>query len=462
MHKGLLLTVAPLCAALVFGQQPAPNPAQDLKNRARIQALKQRPQELTPSIEPAGPVLDVLQDLTGEMALQRGAMAFAQNGSLGGLRDFDRDRHYEGGKRALDHRDYERAIAEFEQVIANHESRADGALYWKAYAQNKLGRRDQAIATIGDLEKSYPSSSWLNDARALRVEIGQESGQPVSPESQSDEDLKLLALNSLARSDPDRAVPILEKLLKDPGTAPELKENALFVLAQAHSAQARALLAQFAKGASNPDIQIKAIRYLSVFNRGENAGLLVEVYNSTHDAAVKRAVLQGFMLSRDAPHLVTVAKTEQNADLRHEAIQYLGAMRAQTELEQLYNTESSPELKQAIINALFISRDSGKLLEIAKNATDPNVRGAAIERLGLIRDDDKIPAALASLYFSSSDKTVREKVINALFLERNAQALVAIARKETDPEMKKKIVERLGLMRNSKDATDYLMELLSK
>ena len=56
---------------------------------------------------------------------------------------------------------------------------------------------------------------------------------------------------------------------------------------------------------------------------------------------------------------------------------------------------------------------------------------------------------------------MRGKVINALFLSGDAKGLVALARKETDPNMKKAIVSKLSIM-GSKDATDYLMEILSK
>ena len=44
----------------------------------------------------------------------------------------------------------------------------------------------------------------------------------------------------------------------------------------------------------------------------------------------------------------------------------------------------------------------------------------------------------------------------------NAAALVAIARKEEDPVLKKEIVQRLSHMQNSKVAMDYLLEILSK
>ena len=54
---------------------------------------------------------------------------------------------------------------------------------------------------------------------------------------------------------------------------------------------------------------------------------------------------------------------------------------------------------------------------------------------------------------------VRKAVIQALFLQNNATALVALARKEGDMAMKKEIVQRLSNMK-SKVATDYMLELL--
>ena len=45
--------------------------------------------------------------------------------------------------------------------------------------------------------KTNPKSRWLDDAKALRVELRQASGQPVSADIQNDEELKLIALNGL-------------------------------------------------------------------------------------------------------------------------------------------------------------------------------------------------------------------------------------------------------------------------
>jgi len=43
----------------------------------------------------------------------------------------------------------------------------DAALYWKAYAENRLGKRDAALATIADVKRRFPQSRWLKDAGAL-------------------------------------------------------------------------------------------------------------------------------------------------------------------------------------------------------------------------------------------------------------------------------------------------------
>jgi hypothetical protein len=56
---------------------------------------------------------------------------------------------------------------------------------------------------------------------------------------------------------------------------------------------------------------------------------------------------------------------------------------------------------------------------------------------------------------------VKEEILNAYFLGGNASGLVAVAKSEKDPELKKKAVEKLALM-NSKEGNDYLMELLQK
>ncbi len=368
---------------------------------------------------------------------------------------------YRSGTDSVDEHRYERSIENFDRVIANKWSRADGAYYWKAYALNKLGKRDEALATLAEIPKQFPQSRWIGDANALKVEIQQASGNPVSPENQSDEDLKLIAISSLMNAEPDRTVPLLEKVLSDPKNNLGLKSRALFVLAQNRSDKAREIVTQYAKSGANPDLQIRAVQYLGTFRSPASQQALADVYAANNDVALRRAVLRSMANSRDSARLFAAAKSESNADLRREAIRSLGSMRAANELSQLYASETNAEVKDAILSSLMASRSADKLIEIAKTEKNADLRGDAIRYLGSMHDE-KSADALASLYIGETEKNVKAQIIRTLGSQGAGKQLVEITRNEKDLELKKEGVQWLGRMRNSKEATDYLMELINK
>jgi hypothetical protein len=73
---------------------------------------------------------------------------------------------------------------------------------------------------------------------------------------------------------------------------------------------------------------------------------------------------------------------------------------------------------------------------------------------------DRTGASLVSLY--QSDPDVRREVLQGLFIQGNAHALVQLGRAEKDPEMRREIVRQLSLMGGNKEAMDFLMEILNK
>lgn len=367
---------------------------------------------------------------------------------------------YQQGTRALDDRNYDGAVERFNRVILAKSPRAEGAYYWKAYALNKLGKRDEAIAALDELTKQFPQSRWLNDAKALMAEVKQAAGQGVSPESQSDEDLKLYAINALVNTDPERAVPLLSKLITDAKTSPRLKERALFVLAQSPGDPARAIVTQYARNGSNPDLQLRAVEYLGAFRAKDSQQTLAEIYNSTSDVSIKRAVLRGHMMSKSSEHLVAVAKSEPNAELRREAIDLLGSMQTPNELAQLYAAESTFEWKDRMLKAMSRSHNAAKLLEVARTEKDQRLRLTAIRSLGNLRKEVSADD-LGSLYATEPDTSVRRSILESLFNQNSAKHIIEAARKESDPELKRRAVQHLSHMK-SKEATDYLVELLNK
>jgi HEAT repeat protein len=387
------------------------------------------------------------------------ALAAAISTPLNFEQDAREDRYYERGTSALNESRWDRAVEAFSEAVKLGGRRVDGALYWKAYAQNKQGQRAEALTTLGQLAKTFPDSRWLNEAKVLEVEIRQASGQTVAPESESDEELKLIAINALLNTDAERAVPMLEKLLQG-NQSPKLKERALFVLTQSKSPRAREVVAQFARGSSNPDLQMKALNYLGIYGDKENRQLLAEIYASSSDREVKRRILHSFMVSRDRERLLAAAKGEASPELRAEAIQQLGVMGARTELADLYQTETSIEVKEKILHSMFISGNAERLIELARNEKEPRLRLAAIRSLGIM-GSPRTGEALVSLFVAEKDVSLRKAVIEGLFIQGNASALIALAKKETDMELKKAIVGKLSLMK-SKEAVDYLMELLKQ
>src|SRR5262245_1189271 len=149
------------------------------------------------------------------------------------------------------------------------------------------------------------------------------------------------------QNDPDQAVPIIEKMLT--GTnSPKVKDRALFVLSQSRSARARDVIAGVAKGNANPDLQLKAIRYLGMMSGADNRQILSDVYRAANDPAVKRAILRSYMMSGDRERLFALAKAESDRSLRSEAVRQLGVMNARAELAQLYQSESSVDVKKQI------------------------------------------------------------------------------------------------------------------
>jgi HEAT repeat protein/Ni/Co efflux regulator RcnB len=367
---------------------------------------------------------------------------------------------YDRGTEALDEERWDRALEAFEAVAGMGGRRADAGLYWKAYAQRNLGRPTDALATLGQLRKSAPQSKYLKEADNLELEIRQDSGQHPAPARESDEDLKLIALNALLTSNAEQAVPMLEKFLGS-GASPKLRNRALFVLTQSGSPRGRAVVADIARGKSHPDLQRTAVKYLGLFGGDESRQLLSEIYASTDEVDVKKAVLQAYMTSGNKAGVLAAARGEKSAEMRRAAIRQLGPMGATAELWELYRSDPSTEARKDIIQALFVGGGGDRIAELAKTETNPELRRTAVRTLGLL-GRDSTGATLVSFFQSDRDPAVRKEALRGLFIQGNAHALVQLARAEKDPEMRREIVNQLSLLGGNKEAMDYLMEILNK
>jgi HEAT repeat protein len=367
-----------------------------------------------------------------------------------------KDELYNEARKDLDAGRFSAAAEKFGRVAERGSSEADAALYWKAYSQRKAGKAAEALATLRHLAGSHPKSEWIDDARALELEIRGEAGKTPDPAAQEDEELKLYALNGLMGADSSRAVPLVLKFLQGPHSR-RLKEQALFVLSQSDSPEARKTLVEVARGARYPELQRKAIESLGVSGDPEAVQALAELYASTSKPGIKIEILDAYLVADDRGRVFAAAREEKDPEVRRKAISLLGPMEATQELRQLYRAETSPALRLVILEGLAVADDVPTLVEIAREEKEPALRRKAIEGLG-INDSAQATAALKALYSANADAGDRLAVIEGLFVQDNAKALIELFRAEKDPALRKQIVERLGNM-DSDEAMDFLGKL---
>jgi HEAT repeat protein len=368
---------------------------------------------------------------------------------------------YADGTRAINENRWSDAAGLFDRVALMRGEHAEGALYWKAYAENKEGQPANALNTCGQLRKKYPKSKWLDECGALEIEIRGKSGDPVAPQAEADQNLKLLAVNALMQQDEAQAVPILQKILNG-NQSEELKSRALFVLAQSHSPQAQAVISQIAQGQSGSALQIKAIRMIAAAQGKQAEDTMATIYQHTSDAHVKRVILQSYLMTGASSKLLDVARRETDPELVRTAIQTLGAMGAGQDLLTMYRATNNAQTKADIISAFIASGHNGvaPLTEIVQSEQDADLRRKAIRSLGVAGGMSVAPA-LVTTYEKNTDTETKRAAAQALFLANDAHDLVTLARAEKNPEMKEYLVQQLSLM-HSDEATKYMLEILNK
>jgi tetratricopeptide (TPR) repeat protein len=367
------------------------------------------------------------------------------------------DELYNDATEYLDEGEWQKALGKFDQLIEMKSRRMDAAMYWKAYALSKLGRRQEALTTLATLKRGNPQSKWVKDASALEQEINTGRGVTPKPDEISDCELKVMAINSLMNSDEERAVPMIEKLLQS-NTCPKAKNQALFVLSQSGSPRAQAALVTIARGQSHPDLQIKAIRNIGLNDSPQSRKALVEIYKASNDTSVKRAVLQAFLTSGAEDETLAVAAGDPDPDMRRSAIHQLGAMGAYKQLHQLYQTARTVDEKKAIMNACGVGGDVAFLAQIAKNAGEQiEVRKAALNGLGIGGGGRH----LFDVYNSDTNPEIRKAAINGMFISGACSEMVALAKKETDNDMKRALIRQISLM-DCREGRDYMLDILNK
>jgi len=357
---------------------------------------------------------------------------------------------YWQGHDALGRKDWREALAHFraleKELTASKTEPADAAIYWQAYALSQAQRGREAAAEVDRLHRLYPKSRWLDDAAALA---------PPPSESREERDARherrgprdereadaLMALDALLAGGNPKAVPLLQRVLQDDHTD-RVKGRAIFVLSQIDARAADDALTAILQGNASSRLKSEAIRMIAVGGSKQGLDRLLPIYRSSQDAAVKRGVLDAFLVGDRGDLLLQLIETESEPRRRHEAIEKLGAMNQREALGKLYTTRSDRDDRRAVLRALGIAGARDALIEVARRETEPKLKAEAIRSVG-IAGGKKAAAALLELYQPTQPEDVREAVIEALMIAGATEQMVALYRKETDPRMKRELLNRI-------------------
>jgi HEAT repeat protein len=352
---------------------------------------------------------------------------------------------YWDGQTALRKSDWNGALKRFqdlEKLLREKEPKsADAALYWEAYALMQAKRSAEAKATIDRLHREFPESRWSKDADALLRDA-----RPASATSATtggdDEDLADIAVEGLLSAPPERALPLLKKVLQSQHST-KVKKRALFVLSQLGTDAALDVVIDTAKSSADPELRAEAIRMLGVSGEDRAIERLREIYATSKDAHEKNLIIEAWLVADRKDLVLASARNETDPSVRSKAIATLGALDASDELKQLFDVTQDADNRRAIVRALGVAGNADALAAIAADAKLPeDLRRDALQSLGVAGADDK----LVQLYRAATTEALRDATLQGLIVAGDSDGVLQLYRSAKTVDEKKMLLRTLTVM----------------
>lgn len=258
-------------------------------------------------------------------------------------------------------------------------------------------------------------------------------------QTSDNEQLKIAALEALISAPPERALPIVEKVLSS-NDSDEIKSRALFVLSQIDMPEAQAALINVAHSNSGP-LKIEAIRMIGITGNPEAIAGLSELYVSGV-SEVKEAVLETYMIADDGDAIYQIAISTQDPEEFGNAVEMLGAMGA---VERLRALRERGDMSEILIQAYAIAGDIESLQVLANDASNPESQVQAISAMG-IAGGPEVGATLMKIYRDSDTPEVREAALEGMMIAGNDEGVLELFSASQDPDEKRELLELLVIM----------------
>ena len=404
------------------------------------------------------------------------------------------DSLYRIAREALNRGEYRRAAQLFGDITQKfpNSAYASDARYWRAFALYRLGGTNDLREALNALQASgtrYRQASLQADAPVLATRIrgalaahgdgaalravNQAASQAGAPCDREDLAVRVEALNSLGKTDPESTTPILRRLLarRDECSA-SLRRAAIYMLGRRTDAEALNLVMGAAR--TDPDIRVRAeaLRFLAAMPGDQPISTIEEMARTPGNEQLQRAAIVALGHS-DSPRArqslrAIIEKADLDEDLRMVALSSIASDRDADNgayIRGVYSRLQTTRLKAAAIRAAARSEgnDSDQwLLSIVRNQSEPvEIRALALRYAG--RSGLSI-ADLTRMYDVAGDRPLREQLIN-LYAQRTepeaTDKLMEIARSGTDPDLRRYAISALS-RKNDPRTKKLLLEIIDR
>lgn len=254
-----------------------------------------------------------------------------------------------------------------------------------------------------------------------------------------EEALALTAMEGLMAQPPERALPIIKRVLSGSQTT-LVKRRALFVLSQIDSPESQEILLQMTRS-QDEALRREAIRSIGISGNSKSLSALQEIYKSANEDA-KRDVLQAWLIAGRKDEVYQAALNAQSEAEANSAIRTLAAMGAVEELRKLGDR---PNAGSGLIDAYAIGGDLTSLRKIVDGAAEISVRSEAVRKIGII-GNEAARDALRDIYANSSNEQIKDAALQGMLIGGDEQGLLTLFRAAKSPEEKRALLRTLSRM----------------
>jgi HEAT repeat protein len=265
------------------------------------------------------------------------------------------------------------------------------------------------------------------------------SGVTFAQKPTEQEELALAAMEGLMSQPPERALPIIKKVLAGPQTT-LIKQRALFVLSQIDTPEAGQILLQTSRS-TDAALRREAIRSIGIGGNDKSLAGLLGVYKAGDDQ-VKKEVLEAWMIAGRKEEIYQAALSAKSEDESSDAIQMLSAMGAVDELRKL---GERPNASGKLVEAYAVSGDLQSLRKIAEGNGNLELRAEAVQKIGII-SNDAAKAALREIYSRATEQDIKDAALHGMLIADDDKGVLALYRAATTPEEKRTLLRTLTTM----------------